>query len=302
MEFKTMLNFYRFDGDGGGAPASGGEGSGQEASAQAQSERKQVVYGKDMGGASQVGSDNSGQAVDLEAEFAEMIGKGGRFHDIYGQKVSETVQQRFKNQQNLQAEIESINEGLAPLYSAYGLKPGDNEGLKNAIANDETFYKAGAEKAGLTVEQYKNQLKLQADSDRLQQITEAYQREQEMQERFQQAEADAEELRQAFPNFDLGLEMETNEEFANLLQRGVDVRHAFFAVHADEIFAGANAEAQMSARQNAAKAIQQRAARPVESAMQYSPAIERRSDPSSLTNEDMDEIDRIVMNGGTVSF
>ena len=302
MKEKMMLDFYRFDGEGGGAAAPGGEGSGQEASAQAQSERK-IVYGKeDMGGAGQVGSDNGSQAEDLEAEFAELIGKGGRFHDIYGQKVSETVQNRFKNQSDLQAEMDQMNEGLAPLYSNYGIRSGDFEGLKNAIANDDAFYQAGAEKAGLTVDQYKNQLKLQADSDRLQQITETYEREKQMQAMYQQAEADAEELRQAFPNFDFGMEMDTNENFRTLLQNGVDVKSAFFAAHAEEIFAGANNEAQVTARQNAVRAIQQRAARPMESAINHSPAIERRSDPSTLTNEDMDEINRIVEQGGTVSF
>ena len=303
MKENLKLNFYRFDGEGG-APGAASEGSGQEASAPAQSDRKTVVYGReDMGGASQVGSDNTGgQAIDLEAEFAQMVGKGGRFHDIYGQKVSETVQNRFKNQQNLQAEMDDMNEGLAPLYANYGLQAGDFEGLKNAIASDDAFYQSGAERAGLTVDQYKNQLKLQADSDRLRQITESYQREQQMQEMYQQAEADSEVLRQVFPNFDLGREMEENEAFTNLLKNGFDVQTAFLATHANEVFAGASANAQMTARQDAVRAIRQRAARPAESAMSYSPAIERRSDPSKLTNEDMDRIDEIVMNGGTVSF
>ena len=302
MKENLKLNFYRFDGEGG-VPSSASEGSGQEASAPAQSDRKQIVYGKeDMGGAGQVGSDNGGQTVDLDAEFAALVGKGGRFHDIYGQRVSDTVQQRFRNQQDLQAEMDGMNEGLAPLYANYGIENGDFEGLKNAIANDDAFYQAGAERAGLTVDQYKNQLKLQADSDRLKQITESYQREQQMQEMYQQAEADSEQLRQVFPNFDLGREMDENEDFTNLLRNGFDVKTAFLATHANEVFAGANANAQMTARQDAVRAIQQRAARPAESAISYSPAIERRSDPSKLTNEDMDRIDEIVMNGGTVSF
>lgn len=300
MDKKPYLTFFRFDGDGGGA-AAGAEGS--EASAAAQPDRK-IVYGKEegMGSASQVGSDNSGQADSLEAEWKALTGKGGKFHDLYGQGVSETMQKRFKNQQDLQAQMDDMNEGLAPLYMNYGLESGDFEGLRNAIAGDDSFYQNGAEKAGLTVDQYREKLKLQADSDRLRQITESYQREQQIQEMYQQAEADAEELRQVFPNFDLGYEMEENERFTNLLRSGVDVRSAYFATHADEIISGANSFAQTTARQNAARAIQQRASRPMESALNYTPAIERRSDPSTLTNADMDEIDRIVMNGGTVSF
>ena len=49
-------------------------------------------------------------------------------------------------------------------------------------------------------------------------------------------------------------------------------------------------------------AIQQRAARPPEAAMGHSPAIERRSDPSQLTADDLDEINRRVEMGETFAF
>ena len=123
----------------------------------------------------------------------------------------------------------------------YGLKPGDFEGLKAAVQSDDTFYKSGAEKAGLDVEQYKENLRLKAEAERGRQITEAYEQQQRQNAMFAQWESEATELQQAFPAFDLGLELQHNEEFAKLISNGVPVRNAILTTHAEEIFAGSNA-------------------------------------------------------------
>ena len=115
-------------------------------------------------------------------------------------------------------------------------------------------------------------------------------------------EAQADELKQAFPGFDLGLEIEHNEAFANLLDNGVDVHTAFVSTHLNEIMNGNNADARTRATQDVVSTIQSRASRPVENGMNHSAAIQRKSDPSKLTNEDFDEIDRRVANGEAISF
>ena len=300
MKDKTIfLNFHLFDGEGG-------EGAGDAAStSEPKQDVSQIQYGRSTGDGqapSQVGSDNGGQAEDLEAEFAALIGKGGKFHELYGQRVSETVQSRFKNQADLQGQVNQINEKLSPLFLNYGLKPGDYEGLEKAMQNDDSLYQAGAERAGLDVDNYKEMLKLRADSERLNQMTESFRQEQAKQAKFAEWEAQSEELQEAFPNFDLALEIEHNDQFAQLISSGVDVRTAFMSTHMDEILSGANAYAQKTATQNVVNTIQQRAARPAEGALNHQPALQRKSDPSSLSDEDLDEINRRVARGETVSF
>lgn len=300
MENKIILDFHLFDGEGGG------EGAGTTASTSgSEQDVTKIQYGKSTGEGqtnSQVGSDNGGQAEDLEAEFAALIGKGGRFHDIYGQKVSGVIQDRFKNQADLRGQVDKITDDLSPLFMNYGLKPGDYEGLNKAMANDDSLYKAGAEKAGLEVNQYKEMLQLKADSEKLNQMTESFRQEQAKQAKFAEWESQAEELQQAFPNFDLALEIEHNDQFAQLISSGVDVRTAFMSTHMDEILNGANAYAQKTATQNVLNTIQQRAARPAEGALNHSPAIQRKSDPSSLTDADFDEINRRAEAGISTSF
>ena len=302
MKTKYLLyDFHLFDGEGG----MGADGAEASTGASEQDSQQRVEYGRSAGeGASnsQVGSDNAAQDMTPEAEFAALVGKGGKYHDIYGQMVSNVIQDRFKNQQDLRGQVDKISNDLSPLFMNYGLKSGDFEGLKNAIANDDAFFQAQAERAGLDVDQYKENLKLKAEAERGRQITAAYEEQQRQNALFSQWEAEAAELQQAFPAFDLGLEIQSNEEFAKLISNGVPVRNAFLTTHADEIFQGSNAYATAQATQNVVNAIQQRASRPSEGAMHPNAAITRKSDPSSLSNDDIDEINRRVAEGEVISF
>ena len=120
---------------------------------------------------------------------------------------------------------------------------------------------------------------------------------------FNRWENEASQLQQQFPNFDLGLEIENNPSFANYLNYGASVQDAFMLSHMNEVMGGMNTAANQQATQNVVSAIQQRAARPPENGLSmHNPAIQRRSDPSQLTDEDFDEINRIVAEGGSVSF
>ena len=299
MDNRIMLyDFHLFDGEGAGAEASATAGFDQ-----AQGEKKpQIKYGKPSGDSpapSQVGSDNGNEAEDRIAKWNAIKGE---FKDLYGQDVSNAIQHRFKNQADLQGQVNQIANDLSPLFMNYGLESGDFEGLKEAIAHDDAFYQAQAEKAGLDVNQYKENLKLKAEAERGRKITEAYQNQQRQQAMFAQWEAEAAQVQQAFPNFDLGLEIQHNEDFARMISNGVPVRNAFLATHAEEIFENSNNYAESKATQNVLNTIKQRASRPSEGAMHPGAAIVRKSDPSSLSGEDIDEINRRVAMGETVSF
>ena len=289
-----LYDFHLFDGEGGeGAEAS---------TAESQQDIKRIEYGRSEGegsAPSQVGSDNGNEAQDRVAQWNAIKGE---FKDLYGQDVSNAIQHRFKNQADLSGQIDQISNDLSPLFMNYGLKAGDFEGLKNAIANDDVFFQAQAERAGLDVEQYKENLRLKAEAERGRQITEAYEQQQRQNAMFAQWENEAAQLQQAFPGFDLGLEIQHNEEFAKLISNGVPVRNAFLTTHAEEIFEGSNANASKVATQNVLNTIHQRASRPAEGAMHPGAALVRKSDPSSLSNDDIDEINRRVAMGETVSF
>lgn len=317
MDYKKRIpNFYAFDGEGGdgsyGAEASAfmAEIGMEDPYAQRQpgAESEYIEYGIAPGEeaqAGQVGSDYeyADEGEDLAAEFEALTGRGGKFHELLGQRVSEAIQDRFKNQANLQGQVNKIADDLSPLFLNYGLKAGDFDGLKNAIANDENFYKAGAERAGLDIQQYKENLRLKADAERGRQITAQYEQQQRQNEMFSRWESEADELRQIFPNFDLGQEIQINPEFAKLIDSGLSVEQAFVSTHISEIMNGATAQSAQQASQQTVQNIRSRAARPQENGLRHAAAIQRRSDPSALTNEDMDEIiRRVTEEGASVAF
>lgn len=306
------LKFHLFDGEGGDGGSSAGLGAEASAfldslgsgnkNAAASEPEAHVEYGKPSGNeaASQVGADDP-QPQDIGAEFAELIGKGGKFHDVYGQHVADAIQNRFKNNADYQAQIGSYNQALAPLFAKYGLDPGDIEGIGNAIANDMDIYTNAAEEEGVSPQKYMEMLNLKIQAKQGQMMQEEYQRQQQRAQKYSQWEAEGMQLKQAFPNFDLGQEL-NNEKFAQMLDNGVSVQDAFAVVHLNEIMNGISRETSQAAQQNVVQNIQQRAARPVENGVRQAPAVVRKSDPSKLTNKDMDEIFRRVENGETVSF
>lgn len=302
MKFNMKnLDFRLFDesGDLGAEASAFLEANGiQDMQSEESQETERIEYGKGEEADSQVGSDEMKPAD----EFSRLISKGGEYHDIYHQHITEAIQNRFKNQADLQAQIDGLSESLSPLYLNYGIKPGDIEGLQKAIANDEKLYEQGAEREGLTPEQYKENLRLQAEAERGRAITEAYEQQQRENAMFEQWETEAVELQTAFPNFDLGLEIESNEEFAKLITSGVDVRTAFISTHMDDILSGASAEASKQATEKVVSTIQSRANRPTENGIRHNPAIQRKSDPNKLSNTDIDEIMKRVESGESISF
>lgn len=303
------LSFHLFDDGGDGASGLGAEASafmnslpGGNNNAAASESETRVEYGVsgDNEAARQFGSDID-ETQSIESEFADLIGKGGRFHEIYGQHVANAIQNRFKNSADYQAQIGSYDEALAPLYAKYGLDPGDIEGIGNAIANDMDIYTAAAEEEGISPERYKELLNLKIQAKQGQMISEEYQREQQRNQMYQSWEMEARELSEAFPNFDLGQEL-NNERFASLLDNGVSLKEAFMVAHIDEILNGYGAETSRQAHKSVVQNIQQRAARPVENGLRQTPAVVRKTDPSKLTDADIDEIFRRVQNGEKFRF
>ena len=305
--------FHLHDGEGGaaGAEASAFLASlpgGNKEQADGGSSEQRIEYGRQDPSDSQarVGGEQNGSAdgsaQDLEAEWAELIGKGGRFHDLYGQNVSDAIQNRFKNNADYQGQVAGYEQALSPLLQKYGLKAGDIEGLTHAIENDMDIYTGAAEEEGISPEQYLENLKLRADAQRGREMMEAYQQQVQRNQKYGQWEAEAYNLQQTFPAFDLGQEIQSNERFASLLDNGFGVEEAFMATHINEIMTGMNGEATRAARAQTVQNIQQRAARPMENGLRNNPAVVRKSDPSKFTNDDIDEILRRVEAGERFYF
>lgn len=315
---KFNFNWSLFDGEGGEGNASSGSQSGLGAEADKflaslgggertdnndTTEPPDVAYGLGTEESDNSASESESQEeISPEEEFAELVGKNGRFHEIYGKAVSDAINNRFKNQSSAQERVDSYEDALAPIMRHYGLERGDIEGLTEAINSDDDWIEDAAREKGITPDQYRENLRLQEELEKNQRALSEYKEEAEKAERMAAWNAEADELRESFPNFDLEQEMSYNPKFTDLIENGISVIDAFVATHTQDILKGLTEESTRSAKQDVVNQIQQRQSRPAENGLKHQPAVARKVNPSEFTNDDMDKILKEVESGKTFSF
>lgn len=294
-EYLEKLHTYMFD-DGGAGEASGSEDGASESTAE-----PSVVYGKAEAGEEegQVGSDDGdgSQEEDPEQVFDGLI--KGQFKDQFDSRVQGIIQQRFRNAENYQNTIANYDKALGPLYMIYDLKPGDVQGLENAIRSDESLYTARADEAGITSKQYKENLRLRMEAAEGRSMREEMQRQAQKEQTFNRWEQEARELKETFPAFDFTMELQ-NDDFTQRLNSGYSVRDAFMSTHLSDILNGMMGEVRTDTTKQMVDNFKARQARPAENAASHTPAVIRKTDPSKWTDEDFDEVEKRVMAGEVI--
>lgn len=96
---------------------------------------------------------------------------------------------------------------------------------------------------------------------------------------------EADELTAQCPDFDLGAAL-SDPQFCALLRAGVDVRTAWFALHAQALLTAACARAGRSAEQRVAEHIRARGLRPAENGLGGGAGIVVRPDVSRMSRAD----------------
>ena len=313
ININKKYHLHMFDGEGAEG-ASVSTGTAQTASSVGETSAEsapRVEYGKATEDAipiRQVGSDNSKSSANdskgtndttpnLDKEFDELI--KGKYKEQFGARMQEGIQNRFKNSQDYEVQVGQYQETIAPLMAMYGLEADDIEGLKEAIENDDSLFASRADEEGLTTEKFRENLKLKWDAKLGNDYRQRLEEEKERQAQFEEWDREAEELKQAMPNFDFEKEMES-DEFAESLARGNSVQEAFILAHWADMLSASNQQSLHNATNNTINQFKERAARPQESALKPQPAIVRKADPSKFTKEDFMEIRRRVQNGETI--
>jgi len=225
--------------------------------------------------------------------------KKGEFKDLYGQDVQNAIRDRFKNQEDAQAQLQGIQPMLDALMQKAGVE--SLEELSDLILDDDSLYEDEAEAAGMTVERYREFKALQDEHDRRaaedqQALEDAF-----WDNHFTKMTAEAEQLKQIFPDFDLRTEMQ-NETFQRLTHPsvGISVEDAYRLIHKDEIDQQMMAYAMNRQREQMAQTIQAQRTRPVEGAMSASaaaPAAGVARDFGKMTRPQRDEYRKKVLSG-----
>lgn len=234
------------------------------------------------------------QAEPAEEESLEeqwLADKKGKYRDQYARDVQAAVQDRFKNQKDANDELARIQPALKLMARKMGLEEDDTDGLIKALEEDDSLWEEEAEKAGMTVEGFRNYQEMLAENERLKAQEAEEQEQMFLRQHFQKLADQAEKLKAIYPNFDLRAEME-NETFRRLVapNSGLDVQAAYFAVHHAELEPQAMAYGIQRAQQQMAQTLAANRARPVEGAMKSGSPADVSIDPRSLTRAERQKL------------
>lgn len=291
---KLNLRLYA---EGGAAAPSGGAEGGQSAGA--------IAEGVDQSTTQQesVSEYDNSQPQEQKASFADLL-KDADYRAEYDKRVQAAIQQRFKNQADLQGQLDQYSPLMEMLASKYGVDGSDVKAVLEAVQNDDSYYEDEAMEKGLTVEQLKYIKQVERENAAFKQAQEEVQRRQASEQILNKWMADAEELKQIYPNFDLRSETEnpqTGENFIRMLQNGVPVKTAYQVIHMDEIMGGAMAYTAQQTAQKVTQNIQARGMRPAENG-RASTARVVATDPARMTKAERDELSRRAQRGERITF
>lgn len=185
----------------------------------------------------------------------------------YNTKMQEIVQNRVKKSKEAEDKLLKLAPALDNLSRKYNLNSEnlDIDELVKAVEADDSYYEDYALKMGLDVETAKKLDRAEKENARRQkQEAEALER-QNIVNHINKLEAEAEELKKIFPNFDLRTEM-NNPAFARMTSPmvGIPVQDAYYAVHRQEIQQASMQIAAQKTAQALSNNLQSRQNRPVE--------------------------------------
>lgn len=235
------------------------------------------------------------EAPDLDAEFDALIKKDGKFADIYKKRVEKVVKGRLKESKEQSETMQKTQKVIEKLAQVYGLDSSDYEAIEKALDSDDNFYHQAAMDAGMSVEAYKELNRAKAENAVYKKAQEEQIQRERADEMYRKWIDDSRELQKTYPNFDLEEEIK-NPVFSGLLRNGFPVENAYLASHPDIVqqhFAAGARQGFSEAEKKLANNIAANQARPSENASSRTSTATVKRDVASLTDEELDEIDRL---------
>lgn len=300
---EQIFSLHLFDASGGGEGGATGEAgtAANPVAAEQGRDLSNVKYGKQAEESASAESPAEQPPVDRAKEFERLI--KGDYKDEFTKRTQKIIDSRFKETKNLENRIASMQPMLDMLSSKYGVQVNgdDYSSLIKAIEDDDSYYEEEAVEKGMTVEQLKHLKRIERENAELTRAIEKNNQREKAQEIYNKWIQEGEELKQIYPTFDFDVELQ-NEQFASLIQRGIDVRTAFEVLHKDDILGGAMQFTANQVAQKMANSLASRASRPQENGVSTKPASVTKTDVNSLTKADREEIERRVLRGERITF
>lgn len=266
----------------------------------AQTDAGQQAPPSDAGKAKEAGVQTTSNTLEEKRRaFMDLV--NGEYKDIYTEETQRIIDRRFKETRGLEQQLSRSQGVIDMLMQRYNIPDGDIRKLSAAIENDDAYWADAAEKAGMSVDQYRQFQRLQRENAALRKAQQVSEGRQLANQQMQRWMAESEQVKSVYGSFDLGKEVQ-NPQFLSMLKAGVPVQHAYEVVHMDEIKAGiAKMQAQATEKQVVA-GIRAKGARPQENGVSSQSAFTVKDDVSKLTKKDRAEAVRRALRGEHIEF
>lgn len=273
-------------GDGGEATApESSQNSGVEDGAEA------VETGAETAETGDADAENAAETEEKPAEsFRDLI--KGRFKEDFRAETQKIIDKRFRAMKGLEERVRNFDDLTERLTQMYGTNT-----LEEAIDKIESAYIADqAYQHGMSEEQYR--LITEAERIKASRVRE----EREIEERRYIEEtvarwtAEASEMQNDYPDFDLKTETDNNPKFLDLIKAGVPVRTAYEVSNLEAIKEKTKADAESKL----AATIQSQKSRPKEAALSAGGAAGIKIDVSKLSAEERRSMAKRAQGGETI--
>ena len=270
---KYKFVITAFDGEGGnaatGAPAAGSSG-----------ESTQAAAGTEAQGTSPTMTDAASVA---DTSFEEYV---KQHKDEASKWFQKQFNARHRDYNQLKEKAAATDSVMDMLATKFGIEDrSDVASITKALEADDFLYAERAEANNRTIEEQRNWDAIERENRQFREAQRRQQAQQNMQRQLEEWDRQSNNLRQVFPNFDLDTELQ-NEEFVNMLQSGISMDRAFYAIHGEEITTGAMQYTAQAVRQATAEDLATRKNRPRENGLSSQAAAKVSRDVHKLTKKE----------------
>ncbi len=236
---------------------------------------------------------------DKKKAYRELV--TGEYKDIHTDEMQRVINRRFGETKLLQETLDRQQPLIDMLMQRYKVPGGDIAKLTSAIENDEAYWTAAAEEAGMDVETFREFQKMRRENAALQRAAEDRRLEETRRAQTHSWFMEAQEVAKKFKNFDFSAELE-NPDFVQMLRRGTPVEHAYKVLHFDELMSDAIGATSAITEKRVADSVRANGSRPSENGTSSQSAFTVKDDVSKLTKKERAEIARRAARGEKIYF
>lgn len=233
--------------------------------------------------------------------FGEMM--QGEYADLFAEMMDHAVATAVEQMEG-NPQMQALRQALR---DTYGMDVDDMDALVDAVQHgrvkNEAYYEDLAQQRGVSVKTAKELDRMEselrranAENERRQRLEQEMQRQQRVAKIREGWEAEAEVLRQQYPDFVLD-EVLANPQVGELMRRGVKLGDAYRAAYFDHIMEQTTAQTAQKVERGVAARIQQRSSRPGENGTHPGGAAVTKVDVASMTRRQREELARRARRG-----